>query len=79
MLTIRWQPLSKMYFSRKGKSYCTQIAVGRTQQIVCGRNNLSRSKELQPVPVFVDSPLAVNATEVYRLHPECFNKEIYDF
>ncbi len=31
------------------------------------------------VPVFVDSPLAVNATEIFRLHPECFNKEIYDF
>ena len=34
---------------------------------------------MEPVPVFVDSPLAVNATEVYRLHPECFNKEIYEY
>jgi len=31
------------------------------------------------VPIFVDSPLSVNATEVYRLHPECFNDSIYRF
>jgi metallo-beta-lactamase family protein len=31
------------------------------------------------VPIFVDSPLSVNATEVYHLHPECFNDEIYRF
>ena len=31
------------------------------------------------VPIFVDSPLSVNATEVFRLHPECFNKSIYQF
>ncbi len=31
------------------------------------------------MPIFVDSPLSVNATEVYRLHPECFNEAIYKF
>jgi len=31
------------------------------------------------VPIFVDSPLSVNATEIYRLHPECFNATIYKF
>jgi metallo-beta-lactamase family protein len=31
------------------------------------------------VPMFVDSPLSVNATEVFRLHPECFNENIYKF
>ena len=35
--------------------------------------------KIPEVPVYVDSPLAVNATEIFRLHPECFNKEIYDF
>ncbi len=69
----------KDVFLRKGKVIVPAFAVGRTQQIVWAVNKLLRSKELQPVPVFVDSPLAVNATEVYRLHPECFNKEIYDF
>ncbi|MEY2409758.1 MAG: metallo-beta-lactamase family protein, partial [Verrucomicrobiota bacterium] len=34
---------------------------------------------LQPVPIFVDSPLSTNATEVYRLHAECFNEHIVRF
>lgn len=36
-------------------------------------------KAIPEVPVYVDSPLAVNATEIFRLHPECFNNEIYNF
>lgn len=31
------------------------------------------------LPVYVDSPMAVGATEIFRIHPECFNKEVYDF
>jgi len=34
---------------------------------------------MSPCPVFVDSPLSTNATEVYRLHPECFNEDVYRF
>ncbi len=66
-------------FSRKGKVIIPAFAVGRTQQIVWGINKSIQSKKMAPVPVFIDSPLAVNATEVYRLHPECFNPEIYKF
>ena len=43
------------------------------------RSQLTLTGELPRVPVFVDSPLSVNATEVYRLHPECFNEAIYKF
>lgn len=35
------------------------------------------SKELPPIPVYVDSPLAVSATEIYRLHPDSCNVEVY--
>ena len=35
--------------------------------------------QMPRVPIFVDSPLSVNATEIYRLHPECFNETIYKF
>jgi metallo-beta-lactamase family protein len=34
--------------------------------------------KLPAMPIFVDSPLSVNATEIYRLHPECFKKTIFD-
>jgi metallo-beta-lactamase family protein len=66
-------------FSKNGKVIVPAFAVGRTQQIVWAINKLLRAKKMEPAPVFVDSPLAVNATEVYRLHPECFNEEIYKF
>ena len=36
------------------------------------------SKEIPAIPVFVDSPLAVSATEIYRLHPDSFNEEVYE-
>ena len=38
---------------------------------------LFNKKKLPVFPIFVDSPLAVNVTEVYRLHPECFDRETY--
>ena len=51
------------------------FAVGRTQQLVYVLNQLTESGCLPEVPIFVDSPLSVNATEVFRLHPECFDTE----
>jgi metallo-beta-lactamase family protein len=65
--------------ARKGKVIIPAFSVGRTQQMVYTLHQLTNEKKLPPVPIFVDSPLSVNATEVYRLHPECFNEEIYRF
>ena len=65
--------------SKKGKVIIPAFSVGRTQQIVYTLHQLTRAGQLPQVPIFVDSPLSVNATEVYRLHPECFNDEIYKF
>ena len=42
-------------------------------------HQLFEEGSIPQVPVFVDSPLAVNATEIFRLHPECFNQEVYNF
>lgn len=64
---------------RGGKVIIPAFAVERTQQVLYVLNQLFEEKAIPEVPVFVDSPLAVNATEIFRLHPECFNKEIYDF
>jgi metallo-beta-lactamase family protein len=51
------------------------FAVGRTQEIVYRLNQLWEARELPPIDVFVDSPLAVNATDVFRVHPECYDDE----
>lgn len=63
----------------KGKVIIPAFAVERTQQLIFALNQLNEKGELPRVPVYVDSPLAVGATEIFRLHPECFNEEVYRF
>ncbi|MCW1926154.1 MBL fold metallo-hydrolase [Luteolibacter arcticus] len=62
-----------------GKVMIPAFAVERTQQLLYILNQLFHSGKVQPVPVYVDSPLAVNATEIFRIHPECFNETVYRF
>ncbi|HRI12099.1 MAG TPA: MBL fold metallo-hydrolase [Verrucomicrobiota bacterium] len=64
---------------RAGKVIIPAFAVGRTQQVVYGLKRCIEEEHLPAVPMYVDSPLAVNATEVFRLHPECFNEATYEF
>jgi metallo-beta-lactamase family protein len=61
--------------SRRGKVVIPAFAVGRTQEIVYRLNDLINRGEMPNVPVFVDSPLAVNVTEAFRTHPECYDDE----
>jgi len=60
---------------RGGKIIIPCFAVERTQQILYVIHQLFIDNRIPKIPVYVDSPLAVNATEIFRLHPECFNKE----
>ena len=62
-----------------GKVIIPAFSVGRTQQMVYVLNQMTDAGRLPRVPIFVDSPLSVNATEIYRLHTECFNDEIVRF
>jgi metallo-beta-lactamase family protein len=64
---------------QNGKVIIPAFSVGRTQQIVYELHQLADEGRLPKAPIFVDSPLSVNATEVYRLHPECFNDSIYAY
>lgn len=63
----------------KGKVIVPAFSVGRTQVIVYYLNQLFQEGVLPKVPVYVDSPLSVGATEVFRLHPECFDSEAREF
>jgi metallo-beta-lactamase family protein len=60
---------------RGGKVIIPAFAVGRTQELVYHLNMMMFTKNVPPAPVFVDSPLAVNASQVFRKHPECFDDE----
>ncbi len=64
---------------RRGKVIIPSFAVGRTQEIVYALNELDAEGDIPHLPVFVDSPLAVNATEVFRLHPEEWDAEVRQF
>lgn len=55
------------------------FAVGRTQQIVYALHKLFKAGELPPLPIYVDSPMATRATEIFRLHPEVYDEEIRKF
>lgn len=63
---------------RKGKIFIPAFAVERTQQILYVLHKLFEQNIIPDVPVFVDSPLAVSATEIFRLHPEGFNHRVYE-
>src|SRR5262245_8017856 len=76
---LELQRLVTETLSRGGKVIIPAFAVGRTQQIVYELNQCIAEGKCITAPIFVDSPLSTNATEVYRLHPECFNEEIYKF
>jgi metallo-beta-lactamase family protein len=60
---------------RGGKLIVPAFSVGRTQTLVYFLHQLARVGRLPAVPVFVDSPMAARATEVFRSHPECFDAE----
>ena len=62
-----------------GRVYIPAFAVERTQQLLYLLNRAYHEGSLPLLPVYVDSPMAVGATEIFRIHPECFNKEVYDF
>jgi metallo-beta-lactamase family protein len=66
-------------YHRNGKVIVPSFAVGRTQELVYALHRLTEARKLPNLPIFVDSPLAVNVTEVFRLHPECYDKELHQF
>jgi metallo-beta-lactamase family protein len=64
--------------ARGGKVIIPAFAVGRTQDIVFHLNALFNSGALGRVPIYVDSPLSTNVTEVFRRHPEAYNREAFE-
>ncbi len=64
---------------RKGKVIIPAFSLERTQEIVYSFHKIFENKTAPRIPIYVDSPLSTNATEVFRNHPECFDKETHDF
>ncbi len=64
---------------KRGKLIIPAFGVGRTQEIVYILDQLENAGQLPPIPVYVDSPLAVNATLLYGSHPECYDAELSSY
>ncbi|MBK9170208.1 MAG: MBL fold metallo-hydrolase [Bryobacterales bacterium] len=65
--------------ARGGKVIVPAFAVGRTQALVLLLHELANSGCIPKIPLFVDSPLAVDVTEVFRNHPDCFDAETMEY
>ncbi len=63
---------------RKGKIIIPAFTIERTQELIYILHLLIKAKKIPKIPVFVDSPMAVNATSIFKVHPECFDRETYD-
>lgn len=64
---------------RRGKIIVPAFALGRTQELVYNLNRMMSAGEIPKIPVFVDSPLAVAASQIFRKFPEYFDDETHEF
>jgi len=66
-------------YSQKGVLMIPAFAVERTQELLYELNELVKNNRIPQVPIFIDSPLAVKATKIYKKYPDYFNKEAGSF
>jgi metallo-beta-lactamase family protein len=63
---------------KEGKLIIPSFAIGRAQEIVQALNNFYNDGKLPKIQVYLDSPLAIDATDIFRIHPECFNRKVLE-
>lgn len=66
-------------YNRGGKVIVPVFAVERAQEMLYVLNELALKEMIPAMPIFVDSPLTIEATEIFKKHSECFNEEMMDF
>lgn len=75
----RFLQIIKNTCEKEGKLLIPAFSIGRTQEIVYMLDQLETAGKLPKIPVFVDSPLAVNATTIFGSHPECFDQQLNEY
>lgn len=63
-------------YNKKGNIVIPSFALERTQEIVYTLAQLLRAGEIPEIPVYIDSPLAISATEIFRRHRECYDEHM---
>lgn len=65
----------KEAISRGGKIIVPAFSVGRTQEILYSLSKLFDQGVIPIIPIFIDSPLSTKATDIFKIHPECYDSE----
>jgi len=76
---LEFREVTQKTISRGGKIIIPAFAVGRTQELVYFLNRMLTAKDIPPIPIFVDSPLAVNATDIFKKYYHLFDRETQEF
>ena len=76
---LEFREVVKRTVERGGKVIVPAFAVGRTQELVYDLNQMMHNGDVPRVPVYVDSPLAVKASDIFKNHLECFDEETRKF
>lgn len=63
---------------KKGKIIIPSFAIERTQELVYYLHTLVDQRRIPQIPIYVDSPMAVNATGIYQVHPECYSTDVHN-
>jgi metallo-beta-lactamase family protein len=71
--------IERTCITNKGKLIIPAFSVGRTQEIIYMMDKMATAGVLPKVRVYVDSPLAVNATMVFGAHPECYDDNLFEY
>ena len=66
-------------YSKGGRLIIPAFSLERTQEVIYTLYRLKEAQKIPTLPIYVDSPLAIDATEVFRVHPECFDDEINEY
>ena len=61
--------------SRRGKIIIPAFTIERTQELIYLIHVLQQEEKIPILPIFIDSPMAVNATAIFKIHPECFDQD----
>ncbi len=66
-------------YARKGKLIIPSFALERTQLLIFTLHQLTREKAIPEIPIYVDSPLSISITDIFKLHPDCLDEKTRKF
>jgi len=75
-MDLRMQEEINRVVQNRGKLFIPSFSLERAQEILLSIATLEKQKKIPVLPVYLDSPLAIAITDVFRLHPECFDEEL---